>query len=634
MSLDELLNVPVVVEGASRYKQQARTVPASITVITAEQIRLGGYQNLSEILDTIPGIYNTYDRNYYYTGVRGFRRPGDYDSRILVLINGIRINDNLADSAATGWELPVDIDLVDRIEVIKGPGSSIYGSNALLAVVNIITKSGREDIGTEIQGQVGDGKAVRGRMTFGKDLGNDRHVLISASGLDSPGSELYFSEFDSPSTGYGLVDNDEIGLTSLFLHAGRGPFSLTIAHCDYRKGIPSAPWETVFGDSRTRTQDSRTVLGVAYSKSVTEKTLVEARADYQAYDYDGWYPTDWAGPGEPAQIVVNRDRWEGRWCDGDLQLVSMPTSNQTVTCGIEGRYNIKQLQRNWDQEVYLDDRRDSWHYGLYIQDQIDLTGRWVGIAGMRYDHYSTFGSSTNPRLAIIGQLSEETTMKLLYGRAFRAPNAYELYYQDGYTMKAALNLRPELITTYELVLEQALTKGLNATCSLYTYRMRDIIDQYIDPADGMMVFGNLGSAKAKGIELTVEGNTKAGTRIRAGYSFTEATNGLTDELLVNCPIHMVKFNAIVPFIEQRCFASITARYRGKVKTLSGNWTNEYLVLDTFLTYRNSKGTFELGIGIKNLFDVRYGFPGGSEHAQDILYQDGRQVMARAIYRIR
>jgi iron complex outermembrane receptor protein len=135
MSLEELMDVEIY--SASKYSQKASEAPSSVTVITAEEIKLYGFRNITDILKMVPGFYDTYDRNYSYLGVRGFGRPGDYNSRILVLIDGHRLNDNIGDTVLAGNEFPLDIDLIDRVEVVRGPGSALYGSNALFAVVSV-----------------------------------------------------------------------------------------------------------------------------------------------------------------------------------------------------------------------------------------------------------------------------------------------------------------------------------------------------------------------------------------------------------------------------------------------------------------------------------------------------------------
>ena len=114
-----------------------------MTIVTAEDIRTFGWRTLAEALTSVRGFYTTNDRNYTYVGVRGFGRPSDYNNRVLVLVNGHRFNDNVYDQALVGNEFPIDLALVERIEIIRGPGSALYGTSAFFAVINVVAASGR-----------------------------------------------------------------------------------------------------------------------------------------------------------------------------------------------------------------------------------------------------------------------------------------------------------------------------------------------------------------------------------------------------------------------------------------------------------------------------------------------------------
>ena len=120
-------NIPSVY-GAVKYDQKVTEAPASITIITADQIKKYGYRNFTQILDSVPGFFTTNDRNYDYVGIRGFNRPGDYNSRVLLLIDNHRLNDAVYDQAPIGNDGPIDVDLIDRVEIIRGPSSSLYGT--------------------------------------------------------------------------------------------------------------------------------------------------------------------------------------------------------------------------------------------------------------------------------------------------------------------------------------------------------------------------------------------------------------------------------------------------------------------------------------------------------------------------
>lgn len=138
-SLEELMNIKVYT--ASTYLQTAETAPSLVTVVTADQIRKYGYRTLADILRSVGGFYVTSDRNYSYVGVRGFARPGDYNTRILLLVDGHRLNDSVYGSSFVGFDALLDVDLIERVEIIRGPTSSLYGTNAFLAVVNVIPKT-------------------------------------------------------------------------------------------------------------------------------------------------------------------------------------------------------------------------------------------------------------------------------------------------------------------------------------------------------------------------------------------------------------------------------------------------------------------------------------------------------------
>src|SRR5689334_10592849 len=118
-SLEALLDVPVdSVEGAARHTQRLTEAPASVTVITANEIETFGWRTLADVLKSVRGFYVTYDRNYSYVGVRAFGRPTDYNNRVLVMVDGRRLNDSIYDGAYIGTDFPLDLSTVDRVEVV------------------------------------------------------------------------------------------------------------------------------------------------------------------------------------------------------------------------------------------------------------------------------------------------------------------------------------------------------------------------------------------------------------------------------------------------------------------------------------------------------------------------------------
>ncbi len=145
LDLEELVKLHVdSVYGASKFLQKVADAPASVTIVTGEQIQKYGYRTLADALRSVGGFYVIYDRNYSYVGVRGFSRPGDYNARILFLLDGHRVNDNIFDGAYVATEFPVDVDLIDRIEIIRGPSSSVYGTGAFSASKTVFVRAGND----------------------------------------------------------------------------------------------------------------------------------------------------------------------------------------------------------------------------------------------------------------------------------------------------------------------------------------------------------------------------------------------------------------------------------------------------------------------------------------------------------
>ena len=173
MSLDQLMSVQIdSVYGASGFTQKVTEAPASVTIVTSEEIQKHGYRTLADILRNVRGFYVTYDRNYDYLGVRGFGLPGEYNNSIALLIDGHRLNDNIFDAAQLGTDFPVDVDLIDRVEIIRGPNSSLYVASAFLAVINIVTKRGRDMKMVDVAGDAASYGTYKGRVSYGNRFSN------------------------------------------------------------------------------------------------------------------------------------------------------------------------------------------------------------------------------------------------------------------------------------------------------------------------------------------------------------------------------------------------------------------------------------------------------------------------------
>jgi outer membrane receptor for ferrienterochelin and colicins len=623
------------VYSASKFSQKASEAPASISIVTASDIYRYGYRNFDDILRSVTGFYVTYDRNYAYVGARGFGLTGDYNSRILLLVDGHRLNDNIYASSSIGTDFPIALDLIERVEIVRGPGSSLYGTNAFFAVINVIPKRGRTFNGGYASLEAGSRQAYQGTATFGHNYSNGLEVLLSGSYMDSKGyRRLYFPEFDSSGNNNGIAeDADTDRGVNAFMNVAYRNLNMQFVYKHREKRFPTAAFETVFNDRRAQTMDTGGYLDIKFQRSYQGNWDILARTFIDAYDSIGDYPSDYSSSGIK-NIVINKDIVSGRWWGGEGQLTHKIAGKHHVTVGTEWRYSFRANQTNYDENeyyLYLNSRLKTTELAAYIQGEATLHENLLLSAGVRYDHYSTFGSTTNPRVALVYSPWERTTAKVLYGHAFRAPNLFELYYQDGITSEANPNLRPEKIQTLEYVVEQYLSPKFRVAGSAYKYWVHRQIRQEIDPDNDLIIFNNSDSIRAQGIQLELEGKNLDGIDGRISYTLQRTIKlpGLVS--LPNSPQHIAQLNLFLPLFRTRGGTSIEMRYMSSRKTLSNSHVGGFLVTNVTGFYRKLFPNLDLSAGIFNLLNKRYSDPGGAEHVQDALMQDGRAFWVRIGY---
>lgn len=274
-----LLGETPIVYSAAKYEQKINEAPASVTIITADQIRKYGYRTFTQVLQSVPGLFATYDRNYDYLGIRGFNRPGDYNSRVLLLIDGHRLNDAIYDQAPIGTESPVDVDLIERVEIVRGPSSSLYGTNAFFGVINVITKRGRDIKGAEASWENSTYTSNKGRLTYGQKLSSGLEFIMSGSYYYSVGQQnLFYQEFNTPDQNNGIAHRmDQDTFHNFFAKASYGDFTLQGGHVRRKKRIPTAAFGTIFNNGRDATVDDRGYLDLKYQHEFANQLTVKGR---------------------------------------------------------------------------------------------------------------------------------------------------------------------------------------------------------------------------------------------------------------------------------------------------------------------------------------------------------------------
>lgn len=633
LPLEQLMQVQTVTS-ASRFEQTLSDAPSAVTVLTSQEIREYGWRTLAEALASVPGLYVSSDRNYAYLGARGFLRPGDYDSRFLLLIDGMRTNDNVYDQATIGTAALLDMALVERIEYVPGPGAAVYGSNALFGVINVITKSGSALGGVRAAQSFGSLGERRSRVSYGAHGQDGSDLVLSASSYARRGGDLYFPEFDDPGTNNGKDGGIAHGLDwdrarNLYAKLHRGAFTFSAGYVARTKGVPTASFGAVF-DAANSTRDTQAFAHLAYESAITPDLSVAAslfwgRADYLGV---GLYPSD------DGSAHVNVDGDHAAWYGANTHLAYRGLRDHQLLAGVEFRHNRRRDQFNYDVApavTWMDDRRHGNRDAAFVEDEWRAGARTIVNLGLRYDRDSEIGARFSPRLALIRTLTAADTLKLIYGTAFRTPNAYEQYYAiaavDG--QQANPNLRPETIRTHELVWEHRPDAYGKVSLSLFHYRMHGLITQALDASTGLLEFTNTARATARGAELAGEHTWANGVRLRANYGWQQSADD-QGHALVNSPQRLFKAGASLPL------AAVAARLAGEWQCASRRLTEHaqvggYCSANLVLSAAGG-GAWDWSVALYNAFDRAYADPAGPAFVQESLLRDGRSVVGKLEYR--
>lgn len=634
LPFEQLLEMEVY--SASKFVQKSSEAPSSVTVLTAADIRNYGWRTLADVARSVRGLYVNYDRNYSYLGARGLLRRGDYNTRFLLLVDGNRINDAIYDQAPIGNEFPLELSLIERIEFVPGPGSSIYGTNAFFGVINVITKHGDGQLaskagidqggyaGAEL-GQAGWRKASAS-TSWHTQAGSS--FLFAASAYASDGRDLYFAEFDTPGQNHGIAQGiDGESGRRFYAKGAHGPLTLSLIHAWRDKTIPTASFSQPFNDGRSQTVDTQTYADLAWHGDPSGGWQTSARLYWGRYDTVGEYVNN------DALHSLNHDGASSRWWGMEGKLVATRLDGHKLVAGFEYQDNYHLNQYNFDvapYKFYLDDQRSRRRLGLYLQDELAVREQWLLSLGLRYDHSNDAANVLNPRGALIYQQNSDTTWKAVVGSAFRAPNPYELYYQfpgvGGQLPNPALH--KERIVTTELAMVRQLGDNARMTISLFRNHGSGIITQVEVPPDDLARFDNTSRATAHGIEVDYERRWTGDLHLHATYSHMQVSlePAVT---VVNAPVHLLKLNTSMP-LPAAWRAGLEAQYTSARNAISGQ-VGGYTIANLNLMRRAPGSRFDLAIYINNLFNRRYADPASTEHLMNAIAQDGRTVYVRMGY---
>ncbi|MFA6545771.1 MAG: TonB-dependent receptor, partial [Limisphaerales bacterium] len=487
-------------------------------------------------------------------------------------------------------------------------------------VVNVITRRGRDLKGAEAAMTVGAFDTYQGRFSFGQQLTNGVEFLLSGTVRESEGHQ----RLDFPAgTAAGL--DGEVG-KSLFAKLGVPGLELTGGFETRTKQIPTASYATDFGVPGTLTRDDRAFADLKFQRRWEEPGVDLLARLYYDYDrYRGYYIVTG---------VRNVDPAEGQRWGAEVQASKELWERHKVSAGLDFRDSFQIQQENYNEAPFarnLSDSRQNTVISPYLNSEWQLRSNLTFHAGARLDYYDSATHSANPRLGLVWQPVADTVLKVLYGTAFRAANAYELYYHDGLvTQKPAMTLSPETVDTYQLVWEQALGGPWQLTSSAYFYEIADAITQITDPADGLLVFRNTGQNTGRGVENELAYKADNGFRSRLSYVFSETEDRTTGAALSNSPKHLARWHNTLPLHADKVFFSTELTYTGPVQGTPAAATRVggcWLLNSTLYTRELVRG-WSASVSVYNLLDRRYRNTVGDEIAFGQIQQDGRSFQVK------
>jgi outer membrane receptor protein involved in Fe transport len=626
LTLEQLMDIQV--ESAALHPQTLQDAPASVTVITAEDIRKYGYRTLGEALSNVRGFYVTNDLSYQNLGVRGFDLPGDYNSHVLILVNGHDMTDNIFNYMLyLGDDFPIEMNLIKQIEIIRGPSSALYGSNAVFATINIITKSPEEAGPLTLTADTGSFGEKKGQIMETASLGGVK-VLFSGTVFNNSGqSPLFFPQYDTPQNNYGKAINMNTERGYRFFSTLRWrKWTVTASFAGHDLIQPISWGPTIFNDRGTKNNDQRNFVDADYQRSIAGGGL-EWRLYYDSSFYKG--RGDYAlGDGV---VEDNRQSEIGNWVGTQLTYRVRPFFAGDITLRVEGNIDIRAFLTDFDVSpapaVYLSTNHPDRSVALIFQDEKKLSKRWKLDLGLRVDKSQIYRDFVAPRAALIYERSP-WTYKFLYGRSFRNPSEFQLFYGDGIADAANPALRPEWADTVEFDIERKLGKRMNLQTSAYGYELHDYL-LGVQLPNGLLQYQNTPRIQAKGVELEINGRPWDWLEMTASYAVQRTRDYDADGVLEDSPDYLAKLRFAVP-LGRKFDISSGMQYESMRRTLEGTWVTPVYLADFTLTSKHLLRNFDVRLGLRNAFNRNYSDPIALNPIVPSMPQPGRTFFVELI----
>lgn len=664
LSLAELGQVEIsIATGNSTPLDRA---PATATVISASEIQAMGARNLNEVLETVPGLHvslsslSRLDSVYSIRGIHTGLNP-----QVLLMLNGVPVQYNVQGGRPTLFRLP--ITSIERVEVIRGPGSAVYGADAYAGVINVITKdAGAIDV-TRMGGGVG---SFNTRDLWLQTAGewNEIGIALSVAYQESDGDKerMVSSDLQSGldvalgtdaslapgelSTRYQLLDthlavtSERMQLNLWNWHSkdagvgagaaqaldpiGRDDSDLWLGDFTYHFNGDTSVWDNSIRVSYLNyQQESQFVLLPPGTELLIGN---DGNIDFQNFVGLVAFPDGLLGqPGGFAEdtqvdLVSIFNGWDThriRVALGSRYQSLQPSEKKNfgpgVIDGTESVVNGVLTDVGDTPNIFLDDSARRIRY-VSVQDEWQLARDLQFTAGVRHDDYSDFGTTTNPRMALVWTASNELTTKLLFASAFRAPSFTEQFSKNNPVSLGNPDLEPEQIDTTELSFAYSFNPDLIASLTLFEYEAKDMIEFIQDENSTTKTADNARDQDGSGFELELNWKPSSALYFSTSYSQQDARDASTDAAIPDAPGQQLKANINWEF-SPRWFVHGQLNWVGdrqrKVTDLRAD-ISDYTLVNATLRRKNITPNLDVSLALRNLTDEDAREPSSGEIADD------------------
>jgi len=518
------------IEGVSKHAEAPTETPATVTIIDREEIDRYGFRTLSDVLAFASlGNFVQYDRRYDLLGTRGQFFFEDFNTRILVMMNGHSVNEPWANFGGIGREMLVPMDLVERIEIVYGPSSLLYGGYSLFGIVNVVTRSGATMPGGNVRLSAGSWETFEGVGTWGVSGLTDPEegeatrwsFLASAGYYDTRGENLNLPEWDVTDTGaYEGTDlegsqiwggpqsgTDFESSPYAFLHASYGGFQAMARIGHRRRGEPFAPYFAMYGRDDQHIRDGRAFLDLRWDKKINTSFDLSVRVFHDTYSYDEQDPyadsftyMDVAPEERGYYFTLNvDDRDTGAEVRGSYK-------KGTFFLTLGGEYRYRKLDQRQGNRFFdgspapegdglptsIEEQQNGEFAVVYAQGEWRPHQKLSFVLGGNYANTTPGGSKAQPRVAAIFKPQSSLSIKALYGRGFRPPSLFEGRYQDFLNQVDNPVLESEEIASAELSIMWNATRRLSLQGYAFDSQLSGLI-QGVTITDAADVQGGVGT---------------------------------------------------------------------------------------------------------------------------------------------